>query len=52
MNEVPQVKISIVCDKNRVAEYLRKLANEVKKTNETITQHETYYGCAELDYEE
>jgi hypothetical protein len=52
MDETPQVNISIVCDKNHVAEYLRYLADTIEETNETITQHETYHGCAELDYEE
>ena len=47
-----QVKIEMICDKGRVAEALRLLANAVEADDEKTRQFETPICCAELSEED
>ena len=50
MSEDMQVTLRIQTDYGFTADYLRELANQIEEQGEELTTHETFRGCAEIEW--
>lgn len=52
MDDTPQIYLTIQTDYGHTADFLRELADAIEERIENIEHYETYYGYAEINWDE